>query len=236
MLILPSIDLLEGYVVRLHKGRRESAVRYSNDPAKIARDFVATGVKRIHVVDLDAAFGTGESRAAIKSIAASGAEVQVGGGVRDLEGARALLDAGAAAVVLGTSAVKQPELVRTLCEELPGRVVVAVDAHGTKVAVEGWNERTDIEASELAAAAVAWGAAAILYTDITRDGTGEGPNVDATAKLARALHPVPVIASGGIGSLDHLRALAHAKVPQSVVGRALYDKKFTLAEAIEAAK
>jgi len=137
--------------------------------------------------------------------------------------------------VLGTSAVKQPELVKSLCTQFPGSIVVAVDAHGDKVAVEGWAEKTDIDAGDLAARAVQWGAAAILYTDITRDGTGVGPNVESTARLARALHPVPVIASGGIGSLDHLRSLARAGVPQAIIGRALYENKFTLGDAFEAA-
>jgi phosphoribosylformimino-5-aminoimidazole carboxamide ribotide isomerase len=235
MLILPSIDLMSGNVVRLYKGKRESAKVYSNAPAEIARGFVQAGAKRVHVVDLDAAFGDGDNRAVLRAIAATGAEVQAGGGVRDLAAARALLDAGCTAIVLGTSAVKQPELVEALCRELPGRVIVAVDAHGDKVAVEGWAERTDIDAGDLAARAVEWGAAAILYTDITRDGTGTGPNVEATARLARVLHPLPVIASGGIGSLDHLRALALAGVPQSVIGRAIYEQTFTLAEAFEAA-
>jgi phosphoribosylformimino-5-aminoimidazole carboxamide ribotide isomerase len=235
MLILPSIDLMGGNVVRLYKGKRESAKVYANAPAEIARGFVQAGAKRVHVVDLDAAFGDGDNRAAISAIAATGAEVQAGGGVRDLAAARALLDAGCAAIVLGTSAVKQPELVEALCKELPGRVVVAVDAHGDKVSVEAWAEATDVDVADLAARAVAWGAAAILYTDITRDGTGVGPNVEATAMLARVLHPTPVIASGGIGSLEHLRALALAGVPQAVVGRALYENKFTLAEAFAAA-
>jgi phosphoribosylformimino-5-aminoimidazole carboxamide ribotide isomerase len=235
MLILPSIDLLEGNVVRLYKGKRESATIYSNAPEEVARGFVASGAKRVHVVDLDAAFGSGDNRAAVRAIVATGAEVQAGGGVRDLGSARALLDAGATAIVVGTSAVKQPELVQTLCRELPARVIVAVDAHDQKVAVEGWAEATDIDAAELAARAVDWGAAAILYTDITRDGTGVGPNVEATARLARVLHPVPVIASGGIGSLDHLRALALAGVPQAVIGRALLENKFTLPQAFEAA-
>ncbi|MDB4967985.1 MAG: phosphoribosylformimino-5-aminoimidazole carboxamide ribotide isomerase [Myxococcales bacterium] len=235
MLILPSIDLLGGNVVRLYKGKRESATVYSNAPGEVARGFVAAGAKRVHVVDLDAAFGSGDNRAALRAIAEAGAEIQAGGGVRDLASARALLDAGAHAIVVGTSAVKQPELVQALCAELPGRVVVAVDARDQKVAVEGWNEATDIEAADLAARAVEWGAASILYTDITRDGTGIGPNVEATARLARALHPTPVIASGGIGTLDHLRALALAGVPQSVIGRALYENKFTLAQAFLAA-
>ena len=235
MLIVPAIDLLGGNVVRLYKGKRESAKVYSNAPADIARGFVQAGAKLIHVVDLDAAFGDGDNRATVTALAATGAEVQVGGGVRDVGMACALLDAGARAIVLGTSAVKQPEMVKTLCKEFPGCVVVAVDAHGDKVAVEGWAEKTDIDAGDLAARAVEWGAAAILYTDITRDGTGVGPNVEATARLARVLHPVPVIASGGIGSLEHLRALALAGVPQAIVGRALYENKFTLGEAFEAA-
>ncbi len=235
MLILPAIDLMCGTAVRLYKGKRDSAKIYSNAPADIAAGFVRAGARRVHVVDLDAAFGDGDNRAVLTQIAATGAEVQCGGGVRDLAAARALVDAGCRAIVLGTSAVKQPDLVATLCRELPGRVIVAVDAHGDKVAVEGWAEKTDIEAADLAARAVEWGAAAILYTDITRDGTGVGPNVEATARLARVLHPVPVIASGGIGSLDHLRALALAGVPQAVVGRALYENKFSLGEAFEAA-
>ncbi|MCU1278867.1 MAG: phosphoribosylformimino-5-aminoimidazole carboxamide ribotide isomerase [bacterium] len=235
MLIVPAIDLLGGNVVRLYKGKRDSAKVYSNAPADIARGYVVAGAKLVHVVDLDAAFGLGDNLATLEAITRTGAMVQAGGGVRDLPAACAILDAGASAIVLGTSAVKQPELVKTLCREFPGCIVVAVDAHGDKVAVEGWAEKTDIDAGDLAARAVEWGAAAILYTDITRDGTGVGPNVEATATLARALHPVPVIASGGIGTLDHLRALALAGVPQAVVGRALYENKFTLQEAFEAA-
>jgi phosphoribosylformimino-5-aminoimidazole carboxamide ribotide isomerase len=235
MLILPSIDLLGGNVVRLYKGKRDSATVYSNAPTEMARRFVAAGARCVHVVDLDAAFGDGDNRAVLTAIAATGAVVQAGGGVRDVATARALVDAGVASIVLGTSAVKQPELVQALCRELAGRIVVAVDARGEKVAVEGWAEATDVDAGALAARAVEWGAAAILYTDITRDGTGVGPNVESTARLASALHPVPVIASGGIGSVDHLRSLALAGVPQAVVGRAIYENKFTLAEAFEAA-
>jgi len=235
MLIVPAIDLMGGNCVRLVKGKRESAKIYSNAPADIARGFVQAGARLIHVVDLDAAFGDGDNRAVIEAIADTGAEVQAGGGVRDVDAACALLDAGAKAVVLGTSAVKQPELVKSLCTQFPGSIVVAVDAHGDKVAVEGWAEKTDIDAGDLAARAVQWGAAAILYTDITRDGTGVGPNVESTARLARSLHPVPMIASGGIGSLDHLRSLARAGVPQAIIGRALYENKFTLGDAFEAA-
>jgi phosphoribosylformimino-5-aminoimidazole carboxamide ribotide isomerase len=135
-------------------------------------------------------------------------------------------------VVIGTLAVKQPDLFADILESLPGRVIVAVDARDGKVAVEGWAEATTVDAFDLAAQSVEAGAAAILYTDIARDGTGTGPNVEASGRLARVLHPTPVIASGGIGSLDHLRALALAGVPQTVVGRALYENAFTLAEAL----
>ncbi|HEY7956570.1 MAG TPA: 1-(5-phosphoribosyl)-5-[(5-phosphoribosylamino)methylideneamino]imidazole-4-carboxamide isomerase [Polyangia bacterium] len=236
MLILPAIDLLDGKVVRLVEGRRDRATIYSDEPGEVARRFVAAGARRLHVVDLDGAFaGRRENRTAVKAILAAGAEVQVGGGVRELATCERLLDEGAHAVVLGTAAVKNPELVSELCARLPGRVIVAVDARDGKVAVEGWAEATALDAFELARASAGRGAAAILYTDIARDGTGVGPNVEASARLSRALAPLPLIASGGIGTLDHLRALAQAGVPQAVVGRALYEGAFTVEEALAAA-
>jgi len=191
------------------------------------------------VVDLDGAFsGAPENRAAIERIleAARGAgvEVELGGGLRDRAGVEAALAAGVRWAVLGTAAVKQPDLVRALCQAHPGRIIVAVDAVAGMVAVEGWTESSTVPAIDLAARAASWGAAALLYTDVARDGTGEGPAVAATADIARAA-PIPVIASGGIGALDHLRALAAAGIPLCVVGRALYDRRFTLAEAVRAA-
>jgi len=156
--------------------------------------------------------------------------VQVGGGVRDAS----LLDAGAARVVLGTAAIKDPALVERLCSAHPGRVVVAVDALDGRVAVSGWTEATAVDAVDLARRAAGWGAGRILYTDIARDGGKGGPNVAATARLQQALGATPVIASGGIGTLDDLRALAAAGIPYCVVGRALYDGAFTLEEAIAA--
>jgi phosphoribosylformimino-5-aminoimidazole carboxamide ribotide isomerase len=235
MLILPSIDLLGGRVVRLVEGKREHVTAYDRSPVEAATDFVAAGAARVHVVDLDAAFGTGDNDGLVAALVSSGAKVQIGGGIRNLERCRVLLDSGAERIVLGTSAIKDPDFVRSACRELPQRIVVAVDARAGKVAVEGWTESTDVDASELAARAVEWGAAAILYTDIARDGTGGGPDVERTATLARVLHPVPVIASGGIGTLEHLRALALAGVPEAVIGRALHDGKFTLAQAFAAA-
>ncbi|MBZ0230890.1 MAG: tRNA-dihydrouridine synthase, partial [Deltaproteobacteria bacterium] len=148
---------------------------------------------------------------------------------------RAVIAAGARYVVLGTAAVKQPAMVERLCKELPGHVVVAVDAKDGMVAVEGWVETSTVSAIELGQRAASWGAAALLYTDVARDGTGKGPNVAATAALAAAVS-IDVIASGGVHELDDLRRLAAAGVPAVVVGRALYDGRFTVAEAVEAAR
>jgi phosphoribosylformimino-5-aminoimidazole carboxamide ribotide isomerase len=235
MLIVPSIDLLDGKVVRLIEGRRDRATVFDRAAVEVATDFVAAGAARLHVVDLDAAFGSGDNDRLLAAIVATGARVQIGGGIRDLDRVRSLVERGAERIVLGTSAVKDPAFVRAACASFRDRIVVAVDARAGKVAVEGWTESTDVDAAELAARAVEWGAVAILYTDITRDGTGSGPDVERTAMLARVLHPVPVIASGGIGSLQHLRALALAGVPEAVVGRALHEGKFALREAFAAA-
>ncbi len=233
MLVIPAIDLLGGKVVRLVEGRRDRATVFSEHPGEIARGFVAAGAKRLHVVDLDGAFnGAPENRRAVEQILGCGVPVQLGGGVRDAATCERLLGEGIEQVVLGTAAVKDPKLVSSLCATFEGRIIVAVDARDGKVAVEGWAESTGVDAFDLAAESVERGAAAILYTDIARDGTGVGPNVEASAKLARVLHPVPVIASGGIGSLAHLRALALAGVPRCVVGRALYEEKFTVEEAL----
>ncbi len=233
MLIIPAIDLLGGRVVRLVEGKRDRATTYSDKPGEVARAFRDAGAQRIHVVDLDGAFsGRPENRRAVSEIVAVGLPVQLGGGVRDLATCERLVREGVRQVIIGTLAVKQPDLFHDILEALPGRVIVAVDARDGKVAVEGWAEATTVDAFDLAAESVEAGAAGILYTDISRDGTGVGPNVEASGRLARVLHPTPVIASGGIGSLDHLRQLALAGVPQTVVGRALYENAFTLAEAL----
>jgi phosphoribosylformimino-5-aminoimidazole carboxamide ribotide isomerase len=223
-------------VVRLVEGRRDRATVYSDSPAEIARQFRDAGAQRLHVVDLDGAFsytgGRAENRRAVSEIVAVGLPLQLGGGVRDLATCERLINEGVRQVVIGTIAVKQKDLFYEILEALPGRVIVAVDARDGKVAVEGWAEATEVDAFDLAADAVEAGAAAILYTDIARDGTGSGPNVEASGRLARVLHPTPVIASGGIGALSHLQALARAGVPQTVVGRALYEGAFTLQEAL----
>lgn len=237
MRVIPAIDLLDGRAVRLREGKKDEVTVYREHPEELVAELAAGGAERIHVVDLDGAFAGARRHADViaRVCAASPVPVQVGGGIRDAATARAVLDAGAAAVVLGTAAVKSPAMVRALCEALPGRVIVAVDAKDGMVAVEGWVETSDVSAIELGRQAAAWGAAGLLYTDVARDGTGVGPNVAATAALAAGVG-IDVIASGGVATLDHLRALARAGLPAVVVGRALYDKRFTLAEAIAAAR
>ena len=240
MIIIPAIDLLGGRAVRLVRGARDSATVFSEEPWRLVEAFAAQGAERLHVVDLDGAFaGAPENRRAIERIlaaaAAAGLPVELGGGLRDEAAVSAALAAGVHWAVLGTAAVKQPALVQALCEAHPDRIIVAVDAIAGMVAVEGWTEASEVSAADLGSRAAGWGAAALLYTDVARDGTGEGPATEATAELARAVS-IPVIASGGIGSLDHLRALTAAGIPLAVVGRALYDRRFSLAEAIAAAR
>jgi phosphoribosylformimino-5-aminoimidazole carboxamide ribotide isomerase len=237
MKVFPAIDLLGGKAVRLLEGRRDAATIYREHPEDLVAELCVAGVERLHVVDLDGAFeGTRKHADVIARLcAASPVPVEVGGGIRDAAGARAVFTAGARYVVLGTAAVKQPSLVERLCKEFPGQIIVAVDAKNGMVAVEGWVETSTISAIELGQRAGSWGAAALLYTDVSRDGTGKGPNVAATAALAAAVS-IDVIASGGVHSLDHLRELAAAGVPAVVVGRAIYDGRFTVAEAVEAAK
>jgi phosphoribosylformimino-5-aminoimidazole carboxamide ribotide isomerase len=237
MKIIPAIDLIDGKAVRLRKGVRTDVTIYHDHPEQLVAEWIDAGAERIHVVDLDGAFDGARRHADViaRICAASRVPVQVGGGIRDAATARAVLDAGAAAVVLGTAAVKSPTMVRQLCEALTGRIVVAVDALDGMVAVEGWVEASTVSAIELGQQAAAWGAAALLYTDVARDGTGAGPNVAATAALAAAVS-IDVIASGGVASLDHLRALAAVGLPSVVVGRALYDRAFTLPDAIAAAR
>ncbi|ACY13020.1 1-(5-phosphoribosyl)-5-[(5-phosphoribosylamino)methylideneamino]imidazole-4-carboxamide isomerase [Haliangium ochraceum] len=237
MKIYPAIDLLGGNVVRLHQGKRSEALVYSNEPAEIVRRFASAGAERVHVVDLDGAFsGERAHREALAEMAAaSPVPLQVGGGIRDRAALEAVFATGAGFAVLGTAAVKNPAFAREACAAHPGCVIVAVDARDGVVAIEGWVESAGITAEELGKRAADWGAAGLLYTDVMRDGAQVGPNIATTAALAQAVD-IPVIASGGVGTLDDIRALAAAGVPSVVVGRALYENKFTLPEALAAAR
>lgn len=238
MLIFPAIDLLDGKAVRLEQGRRDSAKIYSEQPWEVARTWSAAGVTRIHVVDLDAAFTRGSgaavnNHATIKKIvAATSLEVEVGGGIRTLDDCRRLFDTGVRLAVLGTAAIKDPAMVEAACAEFPGRIVIAVDARAGKVSVEGWTEDTARDALEIGEAVARAGAAAVLYTDIGRDGMRSGPNLEATARLAQRISPCPVIASGGVSQLGDIDALVGTGATSVVVGKALYEKVFTIEEAV----
>lgn len=237
MELIPSIDLLGGNVVRLHQGDYGAATVYARDIHELVMGFVSAGARRLHVVDLDGARdGSPSHIAMIRSIVedADGLRVQVGGGVRDRASAVAWLEAGVDRVVLGTLAVRKPHEVEALCRDYAGRVVVAIDARGDEVSVEGWLTGSGVSVLELAERADGWGASAILYTDIARDGTGEGPAVERTARLQGHLR-ADVIASGGVGSLEHIRQLREAGVRAAVCGRALYEGQVMLSEGLQVA-
>lgn len=237
MRVVPAIDLLGGKVVRLQQGRYDAATVYDDDPVGVARRF-RTIADRLHVVDLEGAkAGRPVQQDTVKRIidAFEGGEVQVGGGVRSAEALEGYLALGARRVVLGTAAVSEPELVRELARRHPGVLVVAVDAHGGLVATEGWTSVSRLRAVDVLSQLEGESIAAVLYTDIARDGMGSGPNMEATGELAR-VSPFPIIASGGVKTAEHLRALAMLpNVEGAIVGTALYDGSLTLAEAAEAA-
>jgi phosphoribosylformimino-5-aminoimidazole carboxamide ribotide isomerase len=236
VIVIPAIDVMGGKAVRLTQGERTRSTVYADRPAELAARFAAAGARRIHVVDLDGAFaGQRVARSLLTEIveaaASGGATVQTGGGIRDAQAVRELIAAGVGSVVLGTLAVREPSVAQALCEEFPGQIIVATDGRDGKVAVAGWQEDTDMPVRTLAETAQRWGAAAILYTDVGRDGTQVGPAVAATAALQRELS-IPVLASGGVGSLAHLDACAAAGIAGVVLGRALYEGAFTVEEAL----
>jgi phosphoribosylformimino-5-aminoimidazole carboxamide ribotide isomerase len=235
VIVIPAIDLLGGKAVRLHQGRYDAVTVYDEDPPARARAWRGK-VPWLHVVDLEGAReGRPAQRQAVRAVVdAFGPGVEVGGGVRTRESFEAYRALGAARVVLGSAAVRDADLVRALAFETPGVVIVAVDARDGFVAVDGWTQPTRVRAVDLVRSFADAPLAGVLYTDVARDGTRSGPNVEATAELSTQT-PVPVIASGGVGSLDDLRTLAARGVSACIVGRALYDGTFTLDEAIDAA-
>ena len=235
MILYPAIDLKDGACVRLLRGEMEKATVFHADPSEPARGFAKAGCEWLHLVDLNGAFeGKPVNGAAVEAIlAATSLPAQLGGGVRDRAVLETWLEKGIARVILGTAAVRDPEFVRQACRAHPGKVAVGIDARKGRVAVAGWAETTDIEAVELAKRFEDAGVAAIIYTDIDRDGAMQGPNVEETARLARETS-IPVIASGGVSSLDDLRALMATGAPLNGVisGRALYDGSIEPAEAV----
>ncbi len=236
MILFPAIDLKQGQAVRLRRGEMASATVFNEDPVAQAEAFVAAGFRWLHVVDLDGAFaGRSENRETVEAIlAAVEVPVQLGGGIRDLAGIEGWLAAGLRRVILGTSAVKDPDLVRAACKAFPGRVAVGLDARAGKVAVEGWAQASEVQALDLAQKFEDAGVAAIIYTDIDRDGMLAGLNVEATVALSRAVS-IPVIASGGLAGIEDLRRLMAAGEPGiegAICGRALYDGRLDAAEAL----
>jgi phosphoribosylformimino-5-aminoimidazole carboxamide ribotide isomerase len=227
MIIFPAIDLKDGAAVRLLRGEMGTATVFNPDPAAQARAFAEAGFEWLHLVDLNGAFEgrpvNGEAVSAI--LAAVELPVQLGGGIRDMATIGRWLEAGVARVILGTAAVKDPALVREACRAFPGRVVVGIDARAGRVAVAGWAEQSELGAEQLARRFEDAGVAAIVYTDIERDGALQGVNVAATAALAEAVS-IPVIASGGVASLDDIAGLMAVEgrgIEGVICGRALYD-------------
>ncbi len=234
MIVVPAIDVRRGRVVRLRQGRPEDETIYGDDPAEAARRWAAEGAERLHLVDLDAAIDGRPQPAAVGAVVeAVGIPVEVGGGLRTLDAARRYRDAGVDRLIFGTAAVTAPAVVEEAAALWPEAVAVAIDARAGRVTVAGWKEDTTLDALELASRVKAWGIARVQYTDVTRDGTLVGPNLEAIEEMARR-SGLRVTAAGGVSTLDdlvRLSALAEVGVDEAISGKALYDGRFTLAEA-----
>ena len=238
MILYPAIDLKDGNAVRLVHGDMDQTTVFNDDPAAQARLFVEAGCEWLHLVDLNGAFaGEPVNAAPVEAIlAACPVPAQLGGGIRDMKTIERWIDKGLARVILGTVAVENPDLVREAAREFPGKVAVGLDARNGFVATRGWAEETDIQVVDLARQFEDAGISAIIYTDILRDGAMKGPNIDATAALARAVN-IPVIASGGVSSMDDLTALkATGVISGAISGRALYDGAIDLRKALSSLK
>lgn len=236
MILYPAIDLKDGQAVRLVHGDMAQSTVFNDDPAAQAKSFVAAGCTWLHLVDLNGAFaGTPVNAAPVEAILkACDVPAQLGGGIRDMATIESWLDKGIARVILGTVAVENPELVREAARRFPEQIAVGIDARNGFVATKGWAEETDVEVTTLAKSFEDAGVAAIIYTDILRDGAMGGPNVNATSALAQAVD-IPVIASGGVSSLSDLIALKETDVISGAIsGRALYDGAIDLAAALAA--
>jgi len=239
MIIYPAIDLKNGQCVRLYKGDMNKDTIYNNNPSAQALDWARSGFSWIHVVDLDGAInGMPANHNAVRSIIETiDIPVQLGGGIRNLSMIEKWLEEGVSRIILGTIAVNDPELVKEACNLFPNQIAVGIDARAGKVAVNGWVEESDIEATELAKMFEDVGVSTIIYTDIDRDGTGEGVNIISTISLAQSTS-IPVIASGGVGSVDDLKLVRDAYeygVEGVIVGKALYDKTIKTEDALKVA-
>ena len=238
MILIPAIDLKEGHCVRLRQGDMDDSTVFSDDPVAMAGQWVEQGCRRLHLVDLDGAFeGEPINADVIEAIseAFEDLEIQIGGGIRSIDTVEAYLEAGVNYVIIGTMAVKRPEFVTQLCSEFPGSVIVGIDARNGMVATHGWAEESEHNAQDLALRFEDQGVAAIVYTDISRDGMMQGVNVEATRQLAASVS-VPVIASGGVTDMDcivKLNEVRDAGIEGVIIGRALYEGTIKLGEALE---
>jgi phosphoribosylformimino-5-aminoimidazole carboxamide ribotide isomerase len=237
MIVVPAIDLRAGRVVRLRQGRAEQETVYAGTPAETARRFMGEGARRIHLVDLDAAMGGfAQSEAIAEVVRAVAIPVEVGGGVRTLEDAVRLRELGVERVIFGTAAVARPDVVQAALARFPEAVAVAIDARDGRVAVEGWTEATDLDALELAATVEGWGVVRVQFTDVRRDGTLSGPNLEGLEALGRRTS-LRITAAGGVSDAADLVSLAALEahgVDEAIVGKALYEGRLTLAAAHEA--
>ncbi len=233
MIIFPAIDLKDGKCVRLFKGDMNASTVYNDDPAAQARAFQEAGFKWLHLVDLNGAIeGRSVNAMVVNDILHElSIPVQLGGGIRNMASIDRWIASGVSRIILGTIAVRDPQLVKDACSKYPGKIAVGIDARDGKVAVSGWVEESTIEASELAQRFADVGVAAIIFTDIDRDGTGQGPNVEAARTLAASVQ-VPVIASGGVGALAHVKSVKEAGLHGVVIGRALYDGSVSAKDAL----
>lgn len=235
MLLIPAIDLKDGQCVRLRQGKMEDHTVFSDDPVAMAGRWVEAGTKRLHIVDLDGAFaGKPKNASVIHEIASAypDIDIQIGGGIRDDETIVAYLDAGVRYVIIGTKAVNEPYFISEVCAEFPTHIIVGLDAKDGKVAVDGWSKLSRHDVVDMAQRFEEDGVAAIVYTDISRDGMMQGVNIEATVKLAQAVR-VPVIASGGISTMDDIKALSEVEdegIMGAITGRAIYEGTIDLAE------
>ena len=240
MIIYPAIDIRGGRCVRLTEGRFDAETVFADDPAEMALKWAGLGAEFLHLVDLDGALaGEGKNVPVIQRILKSvSIPVQLGGGIRNLETIEKLLELGVTRLILGSAAVKKPELVAEACKKYPGHIAVGIDAKNGEVAIEGWGQGSGVAATELAKKMAGFGVETIIYTDISRDGMLSGVNVEATAALARACG-VPIIASGGVASLDDIRRVKAVEgdgVQGCIIGKAIYTGAVDLKEALALAK